>query len=72
MRTNIDINDELLAEAMAGSERKTKKQVVEDGLRALIRTRRQEQALRNLDGSGWDGDMDEIEASWSWPNDDES
>lgn len=70
MRTNIDIDDELLAEAMASGERTTKKQVVEDGLRALIRARRQQQALRNLDGIGWSGDMDEIEASWSWVDDD--
>jgi Arc/MetJ family transcription regulator len=66
VRTNIDIDDELLAEAMQAAGQKTKKQTVEDGLRALIKARRQEQAMRNLDGIGWGGDMDEIEASWSW------
>lgn len=69
MRTNIDIDDQLLAEAMASGERTTKKQLVEDGLRALIRVRRQQQALKNLEGSGWDGDEDDIEARWSWPSD---
>jgi Arc/MetJ family transcription regulator len=69
MRTNIDIDDRLLAEAMASGERTTKKQLVEDGLRALIRVRRQQQALKNLEGSGWDGDEGEIEGRWSWPSD---
>ena len=66
MRTNIDIDDELMAEAMATGSRTTKKQLVEDGLRALIRTRRQQAALRTLDGIGWSGDLDEVRASWSW------
>lgn len=66
MRTNIDIDDELLAEAMASGGRTTKKKLVEDGLRALIRTRRQQAALRKLDGIGWSGDLDEVRASWSW------
>lgn len=64
MRTNIDIDDDLLAEAMAVGGAKTKKQTVEDGLRALIRARRQAQALRNLDGIGWDGDLEEIRRGW--------
>lgn len=68
MRTNIEIDDELLAEAMASGSRTTKKQLVEDGLRALIRTRRQQAALKALDGIGWSGDHDEVRASWSWSN----
>ena len=68
MRTNIEIDDELLAEAMASGSRTTKKQLVEDGLRALIRTRRQQAALKTLDGIGWSGDLDEVRASWSLSN----
>lgn len=65
MRTNIDIDDELLAEAMTLGGQKTKRQVVEDGLRAFIRERRQDQAMKNLDGIGWDGDLEEIRAGWA-------
>jgi len=68
MRTNIELDDELLAEAMASGSRTTKKQLVEDGLRALIRTRRQQAALKTLDGIGWSGDLDEVRASWSSSN----
>lgn len=64
MRTNIDIDDELLAEAMEATGRKTKKQTVEDGLRALIRARRQAQAMGELDGIGWSGSVDEVRAAW--------
>ena len=45
MRTNIEIDDELLAEAMTLGGQKTKRQAVEDGLRAFIRARRQDQAM---------------------------
>ena len=41
MRTNIDIDDHLLAEAMAATGLKTKKAVVEEGLRTLARLQRQ-------------------------------
>lgn len=66
MRTNIEIDDELLAEAMASGGGTTKKQLVEDGLRALIRTRKQQAALKSLHGIGWNGDLEEVRASWSW------
>jgi Arc/MetJ family transcription regulator len=48
------------AEAMTLGGQKTKRQAVEDGLRAFIRARRQDQAMKNLDGIGWDGDLEEI------------
>jgi len=37
VRTNIDINDELLARAMEAGGFKTKKEAVEEGLRLLAR-----------------------------------
>ena len=39
MRTNIDIDDDLVDEAMRVSGAKTKKDVVDLGLRALIKAR---------------------------------
>ncbi len=42
MRTNIVINDQLLAEAQRMTGIKTKKGVVEEGLKLLLRLKRQE------------------------------
>ena len=57
MRTNIDIDDALLAEAMDAAGTTTKKATVEEALRQLIRNRRGRQAIANLRGLGWEGDL---------------
>jgi Arc/MetJ family transcription regulator len=44
VRTSIDVDDALLAEAMAASGLRTKREVVEAGLRLLARQRRQADA----------------------------
>ena len=60
MRTNIDIDDELMAEALKVSGCKTEKAVVEEGLRLLVRTRKQ-RAIRALRGKlRWEGSLDEM------------
>ena len=56
MRTNIDIDDALMAEALEASGCRTKKAAVEEGLRLLVRTRRQGR-LRKL---RWEGSLDEM------------
>jgi Arc/MetJ family transcription regulator len=38
----------------------TKRAVVEEGLRLLVRVRKQALALRALKGLGWEGDLDEM------------
>ena len=58
MRTNIDIDDALMAQAMAALRLPTKRAVVEEGLRLIIRLHDQRQALEALRGVGWDGDLD--------------
>ena len=60
MRTNIDIDDELLSRAMAASGLSTKRATVEEGLRLLLRVRTQAQALAELSGQGWEGDLGEM------------
>lgn len=60
MRTNIDIDDELLSQAMAAAGLSTKRATVEEGLRLLVRVREQAKALAELKGLGWDGDLDEM------------
>ena len=58
MRTNIVIDDELMNEAMTLSEIKTKKGVVETGLKLLIQIKKQER-IKSLRGKlKWDGDLD--------------
>lgn len=57
MRTNIDINDELMAQAMRASGAQTKKGAVEAGLRLLAETHAQV-SIRKLRGKvRWNGDL---------------
>ncbi len=58
MRTNIVINNELMNEAMALTKLKTKKAVVETGLKLLVQIKKQEK-LKSLRGKlRWNGDLD--------------
>jgi Arc/MetJ family transcription regulator len=57
MRTNIEIDDQLMRDAMAASGARTKKEAVELGLRRLTRLYNQ-QKIRELRGMGWVGDLD--------------
>ena len=58
MRTNIVIDDDLMNEAMTLSQIKTKKAIVETGLKLLVEIKKQEQ-LKSLRGKlKWDGDLD--------------
>ena len=57
MRTNIEIDDALMADAMEASGLGTKRAVVEEALRTLIRLRASH-ALRELRGQvTWTGDL---------------
>jgi len=57
MRTNIDIDDELMAEAMRAGQATTKRGIVEEALRLLIQTRSQA-GVRRLRGKvAWEGDL---------------
>ena len=57
MRTNIDIDDDLMAEAMVATGLATKKAIVEEALRQLVRRRQRQDALSDMAGLGWDGDL---------------
>ena len=57
MRTNIDIDDDLMREAMRASGAPSKRAVVEQGLQMLIHVRNQG-AIRRLRGKvKWSGDL---------------
>jgi Arc/MetJ family transcription regulator len=58
MRTNIDIDDTLMAEAMAASGEKTKKATVDEALRRMVRQEARRAAIADMAGLGWKGDLD--------------
>jgi Arc/MetJ family transcription regulator len=60
MRTNIVIDDELMANAIKATGLTTKKEVVEQGLKLIVK-QNQQQAVRKLRGKlNWEGDLDEM------------
>lgn len=59
MRTNIEIDDQLMKEAMKSSGARTKRATVEAGLRLLVQVRRQA-GIRRLRGKiKWEGNLEE-------------
>jgi Arc/MetJ family transcription regulator len=58
VRTNIVIDDQLIAEAMRLTGVSTKRQVVEDALRLVVRLKRQEQIRSSRGRMKWTGDLD--------------
>lgn len=67
MRTNIDIDDELLAEAMRVAGTKTKKATVEKALAMMVRRYGQRRALDLRGTVEWVGDLDEMRRSREFP-----
>jgi Arc/MetJ family transcription regulator len=57
MRTNIEIDDTLMAEAQKASGRATKKQTVEQALRLMIRLRRQQEVDAAFGKYHWRGNL---------------
>jgi Arc/MetJ family transcription regulator len=60
MRTNIVIDDKLMAKAMKLAGTKTKRETVEESLRLLIRLRQQENVRRMRGKLHWEGDLEEM------------
>ncbi|WP_144158242.1 type II toxin-antitoxin system VapB family antitoxin [Paraburkholderia sp. BCC1885] len=58
MRTNIEIDDSLMAEALAATGIKTKREAVELGLKTIIRLKQQEQIRQFRGKLHWEGDLD--------------
>ena len=58
MRTNFEIDDKLMKDALKATGAKTKREAVELGLKTLVQLRAQEKA-RELKGKiTWEGDLD--------------
>ena len=57
MRTNIVIDDKLMRDTLRATGLKTKREAVEEGLRSLLRLKRQAE-IRKLRGKlNWQGDL---------------
>jgi Arc/MetJ family transcription regulator len=63
MRTNIEIDDKLMREAMAASGATTKKAAVEEGLRLLVQLKEQSRILELRGKIVWRGPDDDWFAS---------
>jgi Arc/MetJ family transcription regulator len=59
MRTNIEIDDGVMAELLGRTGLSTKREVVDRALRKLLQLERQKD-IRQLRGVGWDGDLDKM------------
>lgn len=57
MRTNIEIDQALMTEAMAATGQSTMKATVEAALRRVVQMSRQKTAGEQLAGLGWEGDL---------------
>lgn len=58
MRTNIVIDEKLMAEAIKVSGAKTKREAVEMGLRSLLQLGKQNEVRRLRGKIAWQGDLD--------------
>ena len=60
MRTNISIDDSLMADVLAATGLKTKREAVEMGLKTLLLLKQQE-AIKAFKGKlKWDGDLEQM------------
>ena len=60
MRTNVDIDHNLMDEALKASGLRTKRQAIEEGLRLLVRVNGQGR-IRKLRGAlKWEGSLDDM------------
>lgn len=63
MRTNIEIDDMLMEEALQTSRLRTKKEAVEQGLKLLIQRKEQER-IRELKGKiRWTGELEDMRSN---------
>lgn len=59
-RTNIEIDDDLVADAMHRFGLSSKREAVDYALRRLVGPVMTREEMLAMEGSGWDGDLDEL------------
>ncbi|MGM0632801.1 MAG: type II toxin-antitoxin system VapB family antitoxin [Pseudomonadota bacterium] len=60
MRTNIDIDDQLMNDALQATGLRTKKEAVELGLKTLVRLHKQAEIRKFKGKLKWEGDLDDM------------
>jgi Arc/MetJ family transcription regulator len=60
MRTNIEIDDELLSRVLELSNAKTKKEAIENALKEYLRILSQKQLLSLRGEVKWEGNLDDM------------
>jgi Arc/MetJ family transcription regulator len=60
VRTNIVIDDDLMRDALRATGMKTKREAVEEGLRTLLRLKRQEEIRKFRGKLPWSGDLEKM------------
>ncbi|HTX76741.1 MAG TPA: type II toxin-antitoxin system VapB family antitoxin [Terracidiphilus sp.] len=63
MRTNIDIDDRLMKQAMKATGAKTKKAAVDAALRKVVQLKKQERILKWFGKIDWEGDLQAMRAN---------
>ncbi len=63
MRTNIVIDDQLMADALKVTGLQTKKEAVEEGLRTLVRLHKQSKIKAFRGKLKWEGDLNDMRSS---------
>jgi Arc/MetJ family transcription regulator len=59
-RTNVDLDDQLIAEVMRRFGVSTKKEAVDLALRRLVGVPLTSEFLLGLEGVGWEGDLERV------------
>ncbi|MBI9038463.1 MAG: type II toxin-antitoxin system VapB family antitoxin [Bacteroidales bacterium] len=60
MRTNIVLDDELISTAISLSQNRTKKAVIEEALRLLVKFKQQLKIIELRGKLNWEGKLDEM------------
>jgi len=60
MRTNVVIDDDLMASAIKASGLRTKKDAIEEGLKLLVQMKSQKEIKRFRGNLKWSGNLDEM------------
>jgi len=59
VRTNIEIDDRLMKQALRATGLETKRSVVEEGLRLIVKLRKQRDVGRLYGKLRWEGDLEQ-------------
>ncbi len=68
MKTHIDVDDHLLADAMQLGQWPTKKEAVNEALAAYVRALKRARLIELKGKAPWRGDLDELRAIRSGPD----